>query len=173
MSELDGLLTMIPVDQIAKKLGVDHDVAEAAVKQVLPTIVAGLSANSKSPAGAASLEKALAKHGKAPASVDHIDTADGEKIVHNVFGDKKGAVVSAVASTTDKADESLIAKIMPIVAPIVLSWLASRFLGAKTAGSGKPAGGVGDILGGLLTGAGGGGGALGGLLGGLLGGGKK
>jgi len=187
MSDLDGLLKQIPIDQIAAKLGVDHDVAEEAVAKVLPTIVAGLSANSKDKAGAASLEKALAKHEtRKPTSVDQIDTADGEKIVRNVFGANKDKVVSAVSSTA-KADDSIIAKILPIVAPIVLSWLASQFFNKKKtdasgsskgsgSGSGSGSGGIGDILGGLLgsaTGGKGGGDVLGGLLGGLLGGGKK
>jgi len=177
MSDLDGLLKQIPIDQIAAKLGVPHDVAEDAVAKVLPTIVAGLSANSKDKAGAASLEKALAKHeGRAASTVDQIDTDDGEKIVHNVFGSNKDKVVTAVSKTA-KADESVIAKILPIVAPIVLSWLASQFLNKKktdAAGSGQ--GALGDLLGGLLGGASGGkggGDVLGGLLGGLLGGGKK
>ena len=177
MSDLDGLLKQIPIDQIATKLGVPHDVAEDAVAKVLPTIVAGLSANSKDKAGAASLEKALAKHeGRAASTVDQIDTDDGEKIVHNVFGSNKDKVVTAVSKTA-KADESVIAKILPIVAPIVLSWLASQFLNKKktdAAGSGQ--GALGDLLGGLLGGASGGkggGDVLGGLLGGLLGGGKK
>ena len=179
MSDLDGLLKQIPIDQIAKKLGVDNDVAENAVKQVLPTIVAGLSANTKHAGGAASLEKALSTHaGRPTASVDQIDTDDGEKIVRNVFGPNKDAVVAAVASKTDKADESIIAKILPIVAPIVLSWLASQFLNKKTStdAAGSGSGGIGDLLGGLLggaTGGKGGGDVLGGLLGGLLGGGKK
>ena len=177
MSDLDGLLKQIPIDQIAAKLGVPHDVAEDAVAKVLPTIVAGLSANSKDKAGAASLEKALAKHeGRAASTVDQIDTDDGEKIVHNVFGSNKDKVVTAVSKTA-KADESVIARILPIVAPIVLSWLASQFLNKKktdAAGSGQ--GALGDLLGGLLGGASGGkggGDVLGGLLGGLLGGGKK
>lgn len=176
MSDLDSLLKQIPIDQIATKLGVDHDVAEDAVAKVLPTIVAGLSANSKDKAGAASLEKALAKHeGRTARSVDQIDTDDGEKIVRNVFGTHKDKVVAAV-STQAKADESVIDKILPIVAPIVLSWLASRFLNKKTDAAGSSSGGIGDLLGGLLGGAAGGkggGDVLGGLLGGLLGGGKK
>ena len=70
MSDLDALLKQIPIDQIAKKLGVDDDVARDAVEKVLPTIVAGLSANASDKAGAASLEKALAKHeSRKPASV--------------------------------------------------------------------------------------------------------
>jgi hypothetical protein len=178
MPDFDSLMRQIPIDQIARRLGVEHDVAEDAVKQSLPTIVAGLSANAKDSSGAASLEEALTKHKRAtPASVDEVDTADGEKIVRNVFGARQGEVVRAVAGQS-KADESVIAKILPIVAPIVLSWLASQFFNTKADAAASSPGGIGDILGGLLGGGGGGtagqgGGALGGLLGGLLGGGKR
>jgi hypothetical protein len=179
MSDLSGLHGMIPIGDIARQLGVDEDVAQSAVNQVLPTLVAGLKANADDGAGAASLEKALTKHTatlKAKPSVSDIDTDDGEKIVSNIFGAKKNDVVAAVASKTDKADESLISKLLPILAPIVLSWLASQFFNKKETTSTKESsgGGIGDILGGLLGGGSSGGGdVLGGLLGGLLGGGKK
>jgi len=180
MSQFDGLLELIPVDDIAKQLGIEESVAQSAVDQILPTLVSGLAANTKDEAGSKSLEKALTKHtgaisGRPRASA--IDTDDGEKIVSNVFGSKKNDVVAAVASKSDKADESIVAKILPIVAPIVLSWLASQFFNKKseTAGGAQKkssGGGLGDLLGGLVGGSGGQGG-LGDLLGGLLGGGKR
>jgi len=180
MSDLSGLLETIPIADIARQLGVDEDVAQSAVQQVLPTLVAGLKANADDGAGAASLEKALTKHTatlKARPSVAEIDTDDGEKIVSNIFGAKKNDVVAAVASKTEKADESLISKLLPILAPIVLSWLASQFFNKKassTASAEPSGGGIGDILGGLLGGGGSSaGGGLGDLLGGLLGGGKR
>ena len=181
MSDLSGLLETIPIADIARQLGVDESVAQSAVQQVLPTLVAGLKANADDGAGAASLEKALTKHTatlKARPSVAEIDTDDGEKIVSNIFGAKKNDVVAAVASKTEKADESLISKLLPILAPIVLSWLASQFFNKKESSSKASAessgGGIGDILGGLLGGGGSSaGGGLGDLLGGLLGGGKR
>jgi hypothetical protein len=184
MAELDGLLKMIPIGEIAKKLGVSEDVAEDAVQRVLPTIVAGMSANSRDKGGAASLQKAFGKHESkpVPTKLADVDTDDGEKIVNNIFGKNRDAVAKEVAKSSPKADESIIQKILPIVAPIVISWLASRFFAPKTttstvptkAGSAKSAGGgIGDVLGGLLGGGGKGGVDLGGLLGGLLGGGKK
>jgi hypothetical protein len=72
----------------------------------------------------------------------------------------------------------LVAKLLPILAPIVMSFLAKKFLkgGAGAPGS-SSGGGLGDLLGGLLGGSGQGGqggqGALGDLLGGLLGGGRR
>ena len=47
MADLNALLDQIPVGDIAKQLGIDEDVAEAAVKQVLPGLVGGLAANAK------------------------------------------------------------------------------------------------------------------------------
>jgi hypothetical protein len=191
LADLSALLKQIPVDDIAKQLGIDENVAEAAVQQIVPGLVAGLAANAEDPAGAASLSKALshdrgAVHKK---KVSEIDTEDGKKIVKNVYGDKQDAVASKLAATATKASgagdvtQDIIKQILPIVAPIVLAWLAEQFLGSKKEEPAKEesssAGGLGDLLGGLLGGgsssssSGGSGELIGSILGGLLGGGKK
>lgn len=185
--DLSGLINLIPIDDIAKKLGVSEDVAESAVSQAIPAIVGGMAANAKDAGGAKSLEKALATHApRVPngrANVAEIDTSDGEKIVNNVFGPRKNQVVAAVADTSKGGvSPDLIAKLMPIIAPIVISFIASQFLNKKeapttpttttTAQSSGSGGGIGDLLGGLL-GNQGGTDAIGGILGGLLGGGKR
>jgi hypothetical protein len=174
MSDLSGLIEMIPINQIADKLGIDEKDAKAAVETVLPTIVAGLSANAASD-GTASLEKALTKHTSTSTKIDEIDTEDGAKIVNHVFGAKKTAVTEAAAGKAN-VTQDIIAKILPIVAPIVLAWLAKQFLGggSKTETTAKATesssgGGIGDILGGLMNSKEGQD-VLGGLLGGLLGG---
>ena len=180
MSDFDGLLELIPVSDIAKQLGVSEDVAESAVKQAIPAIIGGMAANAKDSGGAKSLEKALSKHATSASgkkvSVKEIDTADGEKIVSNVFGARKTEVAAAVAEKSPAADvtKDLIAKVLPIIAPIVIAYIAKKFLGGKDQPSSPTpsSGGLGDILGGMLGGSGGGD-VLGGLLGGLLGGGKK
>ncbi|MES2170647.1 MAG: DUF937 domain-containing protein [Actinomycetota bacterium] len=183
MADYSDLLKQIPVADIAKQVGVSPDVASEAINQILPTLVSGMSANAKTPEGAASLEKALTSHtGKKITSVSDVDTADGEKIVKNVFGSNKEAVEKAVASNTKSpnATQQIIAQILPIVAPIVIAWIASQFLGGAStsttstskSNSSSTAGGIGGLLGGLLsnpeTQS-----AIGGVLGGLLGGGKK
>ena len=170
MAELDGLIDMIPIGDIAKKLGINEKEAKSAVKAALPTIVAGLTANAGDAEGAAKLEKTLAKHTGKSTKIDDIDEEDGKKIVNHVFGSKKEAVEEAAAAKSD-VTKDIIAKILPIVAPIVLAWLAQKFLGGKdgasTKESGDSGGGIGDILGGLVSGKGGG---IGDILGGLLGG---
>ena len=179
MSDIDGLLALIPVNDIAKRLGIPEDVAQGAVSQVIPTLLGGMAANAKDDRGAASLERALAGHNGVFPNRSVSDTDDGEKIVSHVFGPKRNDVVAAVATTGDSSvTQDIIAKILPIVAPIVLGWLASQFLGKKQAApvevAAAPAssGGIGDLLGGLLGGSGGGD-LIGTVLGGLLGGGRR
>ena len=180
MAQFDGLLDLIPVGDIAKQLGIPEELAESAVKTAIPAILGGMAANAKDSGGAKSLEGALKKHaGKAPkgkAEIAAIDTADGERIVNNVFGSKKTQVESAVASASaSDVTKDIVAKVLPIIAPIVISWVATQFLGQKTApakAEEPSGGGVGDLLGGLL-GSKEGQNLVGSVLGGLLGGGKK
>ena len=183
MADLSALLDQIPVGDIAKQLGIDESVAEAAVKQVLPGLVGGLAANAKRDAKSETMLRNTLEHHKGKArSVKEVDTTDGAKIVRNVFGENEDKVVSklAGASTSSDVTGDIIKQVLPIVAPIVLSWLASQFLGGKTesaAPAAKPepeasSGGIGDLLGGLLSSPQGQQ-IAGDLLGGLLGAGKK
>lgn len=195
MAGLDDLISQVPIAQVAQRLGVDTPTAETAVRAALPTLVGGLDANAQNPTGAASLMSALTKHARSTlldggVNVEAVDTADGDKIVNNVFGDKKNQVINTLGSVDGAGGNDLIAKLLPILAPIVLSYLGKQIGGsASTSAADTQGGGLGDLLGGLLKGSGGGsgglgdvlssvlggssGGGLGGLLGGLLGGGKR
>ncbi|MFC9788720.1 DUF937 domain-containing protein [Rhodococcus sp. NPDC127528] len=181
MASIDELLSQIPISQIAEQLGVDEATATTAVRSAIPTLVGGLEANAQDPDGAASLEHALAQHSD-PAflaggvDLDQVDAADGEKIVANVFGDSTDQVVSALGGVGGAGGSSLVSKLLPMLAPIVLAFVAKQMSGntgggaqAQSAGGG----GLGDLLGGLLGGGQSGGGGLGNVLGGLLGGGQS
>ncbi|QAY72219.1 DUF937 domain-containing protein [Agromyces protaetiae] len=178
MSGIDDILNQLPVGDIAKKLGVDEQTAQKAIDEALPALLAGLGANASDPAGAASLEKALVKHDNNLAvggiNLDDVDEEDGKKIVKNVFGDNTDQVVGVLEKKEGGVGD-IVGKLLPILAPIVLSFLASKFLGgnkqeAAPAEAGASGGGIGDLLGGLLGGGGASGGDSGGGLGGLLGG---
>ena len=188
----DDLLSKLPIDQIAGTLGIAPDEAQRAVSGALPALLGGLKANADDPAGERSLAGALTEH--SPALVEggidigQVDTADGEKIVDNVFGPSKDQVVAKLSDSAG-AEPSIVQRILPVLAPIVLSYLSKQVMGQGGATSGgaqgrtpgsasapQTAGGLGDLLGGVLGGTGGGGiGGLdiGGMLGGLLGGGKR
>lgn len=184
MAALDDIVANLPIGDIAAKLGVDEATAKQAIDDALPALLAGLGANAADPAGAASLEKAVAKHDpkliEGGVNLADVDEEDGKKIVKNVFGDNTDKVVTALDQKEGGAGD-LIGKLLPILAPIVLSFLAAQFTKKSATESAAPessGGGIGDLLGGLLGGggsgsSGGGGGIdLGGLVGGLLGGGS-
>lgn len=186
MTDLTELLALIPVDDIAGKLGVDKQTAQQGIQAALPTLIGGLQANAADPAGAASLEHALAKKDTTlvdgRVSIADIDTNDGQKIVDNVFGSNTDQVAAALGSAPGGQTSGLVQKLLPILAPIVLAWLAKKFLGgqqgASTTAGASSGGGLEDLLGGILGGGsasgskagGAAGGGLGDILGGILGG---
>ncbi len=186
MAGYDDIIADLPIGDIAAKLGVDEATARKAVDDALPALLAGMGANATDPAGAASLERAVVHHDpklvEGGVNLADVDEDDGRKIVKNVFGTNTDQVVTALDTKDGGGGGNLIGKLLPILAPIVMAWLAKQFTkkqepaasGEDGAGAG---GGIGDILGGLLGGGGGAGGAggsgggLGDVLGGLLGGG--
>lgn len=197
MPSLEDLVKLIPVDQVASKLGVDNDTAKESIAQALPALVAGLSKEAETPEGAQKLEAALAKHDpkltEGTIDVDKLDVADGEKILGHTFGDKKDQVVAKLAEQPGSGGSDIFQKLLPMAAPLVLSYLSKQMSGGGQQAQAAPApaapapqqsgGGIniGNILGGLLGGGGGqqqpqqqsGGGLdIGGLIGGLLGGGR-
>jgi hypothetical protein len=181
MAGLDDILKMLPIDQIASKLGVDPATAQQAVVEGGGAILSGLQKNAQTPEGSAAIEKALGKHNNLGDSVDidAVDTADGEKILKHVFGSKEQEVAQTLTNEPQTAGIDF-GKLLPMLAPIVLGLLAkgqqSQAPAPQQQGAG---GGIGDLIGGLLGGGGGGGQSqsgggidIGGLLGGLLGGNK-
>jgi hypothetical protein len=176
---VDELIPQIPIDQLAGRLGVDEQTAEQATRQALPALLSGMHANAQDSGGAGSLAEAIGQHDNGlldgGVDVNQVDTADGDKIVQHVFGDSRGQVVDQLGNAGGAGGSDLMAKLLPMLAPIVMSYLARRLTqgGAGTPGAaGAGSGGLGEVLGGLLGGAGQSGG-LGDLLGGLLGQGRR
>lgn len=186
MSDLNDLLAQLPIGSIAQALGVDEATANQAVHAALPALLGGLDANAQDEAGAASLQQALLQHedrlpDDGQIDVNTIDTDDGDKIVGHVFGEHTDAVAQQLGGMGGGLSSGLIRKLLPMLAPIVMSYIAKRMRGGggqQQASSGG--GGLGDLLGGLLRSGLGGGGQSGGggggildVLGGLLGGGRR
>jgi len=178
---MDDILKALPIDQIASQLGVDHSEARRAVQEGGATILTGLKANAQTPEGAASLERALGRHGNEVSGgaidLNAVDTADGQKILGHIFGGQENEVARKLSDEPKTAGIDF-GKLLPMLAPIILGLIANQQKGQTTTQT-SPAsgGGLGDLIGGLLGGGGSGtGGAapggidIGGLLGGLLGG---
>lgn len=187
-NDLDSLLKNIPLGELAAKFGVDESTIGAAVQQALPGLIGGMAVNASDADGASKLESAIQKHAPADGTVglDSIDTADGEKIVKHVLGDKKDQVAQALGEQADNsAIATLVPQLLPMLAPLVMQFLAGKIGGGQqgTVAAAGDQGGLGGVLGNLLGGLVGGGkaqqpqasagGGLGDLLGGLLGGGGQ
>jgi hypothetical protein len=175
MSEIDEILNQVPMDQVAAALGVDRSEAEEATRTAIPALLGGMQANAADPAGAASLMSAVEQHDPSVlgSGLDQIDTQDGQRIVQNVFGEQTPDVMNRLGAATPGQGSSLIQKLLPIIAPIVMAYLAKKLQGGASstsaAATDDPMGGLGGMLGGAGAGAGGGGG-LGDVLGSVLGG---
>lgn len=183
---LEEILKQLPIADIAKQLDVDKSTAEAAVGLALPALLGGMQANAQDDKGAASLAKALNDHKsttKKKVNVKDVDTKDGQKIVKNIFGGNTDAVVDKLGAVAEPAGGGigdLIGKVLPILAPIVLTYLGTQLFSGKKEEEvqAQPSNAIGDLLGGLLGGGGnqqssGGGDLLGNLVGGLFGGGNQ
>ncbi|QLY31622.1 DUF937 domain-containing protein [Nocardia huaxiensis] len=197
MTSFDDLLSNVPVAQIANKLGVDEATATTAINAAIPVLLGGFQAQAGNPDVGLNLEGEVANQ---PATlldggvdIEQVDTAAGSQIVDQTFGAEKNTVISALGNVGGGNAQDLMAKLLPMLAPIVLAYLGKKALGGGAAAGGgtqaASSGGLGDILGGLLSGATGGnkggggladvlgkavgqnaGGVLGNVLGGLLGG---
>lgn len=203
MSEIEQLLAQVPLAQIAEELGVDEAQAETSSRTALEALLGGLRANASDPAGALSLGQALGGHDGSLLGADlgAIDQQDGQAIVENIFGGNTNDVIAQLGGVRGAGGSGLIAKLLPILAPLVLAWLGKKLrgqggmgdilgqvlggaaggAGGSAGGGGLGGGGLGDILGQVLGGAsggaggassGGGGGGLGDILGQVLGGGS-
>jgi hypothetical protein len=142
MSQYDEILEQVPLSQLAGQLGVDENEARQAAEQALPALLGGLQANAADPAGANSIMNALAQHGGGvPNDLEQVDVADGQKIVGNIFGDNTDQVMNQLGGMGGGATGDLVKRMLPVLAPIVLSWLAKKMSGQ---------GGLGGMLGGVL-----------------------
>lgn len=200
MAGLDELLSEIPTQQIATKLGADESEVNSAVRTLVPLLLGGLQQNAQDPGNASSIENAASTHAASGlldggVSVEQVDENDGSRAISKIFGGNDTGQVAAALSSGGAGSNDLIQKLLPILAPIVLAYIGKQ-LAKGNSGAGAPAepqaqssgGGLGDVLGSILGGgggnnplgsilgsvlgggAGGTGGALGDILGGLLGG---
>jgi hypothetical protein len=177
MTAVDDIINQLPIGTIAARLGVDEATARSAVEAAVPAITSGLTANSQSAGGAQSLTEALQQHTGAGATTDvnAVDESDGAKIVQHIFGAQQPDVVQRLGAAPGPAGSAVFAKLLPLLAPIVLAQVAQH-VGAGQASSATSSSSGGGALGSVLGSILGGSGASKGIedvLGGLLGGGRK
>ncbi|GER22533.1 hypothetical protein NCCP1664_10300 [Zafaria cholistanensis] len=155
MPAIQDFIGQIPIDQLAGKLGTDRQTALAAVHAALPSLLAGMQANASSPEGANALRSAIAQHDgsllEGGVDLDQVDEQDGEKIVGHVLGGNRTALESQLNGATPEGFDlgGLVRKALPLLAPLVMSFLAKSG-GRESAEAGGTD--LGSLLGGLLGG---------------------
>lgn len=148
MSGIDDILRSLPMDQLARRLGVDEATAAQATSLALPALLGGLQANAADRSGADSLMSALGQHSGSifdqGVDLERVDSADGAKISSHIFGSNEDQVVHALGGAGGGAiGGQLIKKLLPMLAPIVLSYLARQMQGRGSQGSGSGGSGSG------------------------------
>ena len=145
-NNINDLLSKLPIDRIAARLGEDPSQVRSAAEQVLPALLMGMGANAQDPAGRESLATALESHNpnlvEGDVDVEDIDTQDGAKIAHHVFGSNEDQVAHQLGGIA--GGTGLVRALIPILAPLVMSWLAGRMAqgGAGTQAQAPSRGGL-------------------------------
>ena len=186
MSGLDDLTAFLTsestISSLADSVGASEDETRKAIGTAVPALLGGLAVETENPDSAAALTKAVENDhsgdifDQLSALLDGSGSGkqfDGAGIVGHLFGDDEGKVVNSLSAKSG-ADSGLVKKLLPILAPIVMGWLAKRLTGSGASGSAAPSagsGGLSDILGSVLGQASGSsGGGLVDIIGGMLGG---
>ncbi|HQX88675.1 MAG TPA: DUF937 domain-containing protein [Ornithinibacter sp.] len=149
MSALDDILGALPADAISQQVGASPDDVRAAAAAVLPALLGGLQANASDPSGAGSILEALGQHQddllSGGADLSAINESDGQAITNHIFGDREEDVVNRLGEVPAMGGSgmggALVKKLLPILAPMVLSWLAKQVLGGAGGGGGGLGGG--------------------------------
>lgn len=167
MSLSDELLAQLGdsgLQQIAGLLGTDTATARQVVEAASGTITGGMARNAADPDGAQALRSALDQHvDDDPFNSDVAAlTRDGENILGHVLGAQGTEHAAAGISQFAGISPDMIMKLLPLIAPMIMSLLAGRASNqSMDAGamadeldqeqSAMP-GDLGDLLGGLLGG---------------------
>lgn len=167
MSLNDELLSQLGdsgLQQIAGLLGTDTATARQVVEAASGTIVGGMAHNAENPDGAQALRSALDDHVDADPFNGDVASLEreGQGILGHVLGGDGTQQAASGISQFAGINSGTIMKLLPLLAPMVMSLLANRAskqnmdAGAvaddlNQEQSGMP-GGLGDLLGGLLGG---------------------
>src|SRR5688572_332050 len=147
---VEEILGQIDPDELASRVGTDPETAMDAARKALPALLGGLDLEVQGGKADALAAAALQDHeGRLdqPNPLASVDPAEGQKILGHMFGDRLGTVEQRLGGTS-QAGSSIFSKLLPILAPLVMSWLAGRMRGAtKPSGGGGGGGGLDDQIG--------------------------
>ena len=145
-----------PLQQISQQLGTGQMQTSNAVGAALPLLLGALGKNAAQPGGAEALFGALQNDHAGGFDLGGILGAvmgggaptpqtNGAGILGHIFGDSQPRAEASLSQATGLGSDKT-AMLMKVLAPIVLSFLAQRFLGGQ-GGSQASAMGLGQVLG--------------------------
>lgn len=142
------------ISSVSEKTGLDASKATSVVASTLPALLGQMQNNLTSKEGASGLLSALTSGQHDGSILDNLggflkggDFSDGSKILGHVLGGNQDNMVQGLSAKTG-VDSSIISKILPMLAPIIMG-----YLGKQTQKGGVSSGsGLNDILGGLMGG---------------------
>lgn len=135
--DIQGLLGQVlsgnNVGAISQSIGADESTTSSAIQAALPLIVGALAKNASTEEGAGALAGALDRDHDGSmlddlagfVLGDGAQQANGAGILGHIFGDRQEAVQQGVSQASG-VDMSTIAKLLPILAPIVLGYLGRQ-----------------------------------------------
>jgi hypothetical protein len=142
------------LQQVSQQLGLDSSQTTQAVGSALPLLLGAMGQNASEPQGAQSLLNALQR--------DHLGSGGGGgfdlgSILGHIFGGQQPQAAQVLGQKTG-LDSGTSGKLLAILAPIVMSFLAQRFaqqgnaseLSSALGQEALQSGGIGSMLGGVL-----------------------
>ena len=121
-----------PTKNIGQSLGLDESAASSAITAALPVILGGLANNTQSSDGASALGSALDRDHDGSILNDLAGMAlgaaasNGDGILGHIFGGNRNQATAAVEKSTGGLDAATAAKLMAVLAPIVLGYLGKK-----------------------------------------------
>ena len=128
---LNGQLGGSALDMIGRQIGADRSQVEKAVPAALGSLMTGLARNARSSEGAGALAAALDKDHDGSILDDlggvlsAAEQGPGAGILGHVFGNKQGAVESALGQTTG-LDAGSMGQLLKMLAPLVMGALGQK-----------------------------------------------
>lgn len=125
---LNQALNVRTIDQMSQVLGTDQGTTANAVQAALPILLGAMAQNSSTSEGSSSLLSALDRDHDGSVLDDlggflgGYDTGPGQGILGHVFGDRLGAVQSAVSQSSGM-DLGRVVSLLMMLAPIVMGAL--------------------------------------------------
>ena len=122
------------VGQLAQNFGIDKKAAEAAIRNLAPTVARGLQRNTASNAGMDDLLDALGRgsHDKQLESPDSFDidqmAKEGDDVLGHIFNNNKDVSrnVAGHAAKNTGLSSGMMKKMLPVVAMIVMGMISRK-----------------------------------------------